>query len=151
MSSEITIDDKEIQAAKVIKLVTLMHALSFWLVLLGVIFIFFFFLLLYFQWMPLAEFIEQPYYKEDHLSNKVIDICIAAHEDSYSGFIGHQLNSKIDGKLSYLYYDDMWIRKIKYVGIPFSVIPKVNIYVLQKSNIWYETFDLISLVIYFII
>ncbi|XP_050372277.1 nudix hydrolase 8-like [Argentina anserina] len=72
LSSEITIDDKEIQDAK---------------------------------WMPLDEFTEQPYYEDDHLSNKVIDICIAAHGDNYSGFIGHQLNSKIDGKLSYLYCD----------------------------------------------
>ncbi|KAL6221050.1 hypothetical protein ACLB2K_008802 [Fragaria x ananassa] len=72
LSSEITIDEKEIQAAK---------------------------------WMPLDEFIEQPYYEDDHLSNKVIDLCIAAHEDNYSGFTGHQLNSKIDGKISYLYCD----------------------------------------------
>ncbi|KAL6226601.1 hypothetical protein ACLB2K_000563 [Fragaria x ananassa] len=74
LSSEITIDGKEIQAAK---------------------------------WMPLDEFIEQPYYEDDHLSNKVIDLCIAAHEDNYSGFTGHQLNSKIDGKLSYLYCDNV--------------------------------------------
>lgn len=57
--------------------------------------------------MPLDEFIAQPYYQDDPLSKKVIEICIAAQEDRYSGFTGHQLNSKIDGKLSYLYYDDL--------------------------------------------
>ncbi|CAB4318699.1 unnamed protein product [Prunus armeniaca] len=74
LSYDITIDDKEIQAAK---------------------------------WMPLDEFIAQPYYQDDPLSKKVIEICTAAQEDRYSGFTGHQLNSKIDGKLSYLYYDDL--------------------------------------------
>ncbi|CAN6680914.1 unnamed protein product [Malus baccata var. baccata] len=73
LSYEVTVDDKEIQAAK---------------------------------WMPVDEFIAQPYYQDDCLSKKVIDICMAAKEDRYSGFIGHQLNSKIDGKLSYLYYDE---------------------------------------------
>lgn len=57
--------------------------------------------------MPLDEFIAQPYYQDDPLSKKVIEICTAAQEDRYSGFTGHQLNSKIDGKLSYLYYDDL--------------------------------------------
>lgn len=55
--------------------------------------------------MPLDEFIGQPYYEEDHMSKKVIDICIAAYEDHYNGFIAQQLTSKLDGRLSYLYYD----------------------------------------------
>ncbi|KAJ4832765.1 hypothetical protein Tsubulata_019811 [Turnera subulata] len=74
LTYEITIDEKEIQAAK---------------------------------WMPLSEFIRQPFYEEDHLSKRVIDACIAAYEDHCSGFIAHQLTSKLDhGKLSYLYYDN---------------------------------------------
>ncbi|KAK4601797.1 hypothetical protein RGQ29_011070 [Quercus rubra] len=73
LSFEITIDEKEIQAAK---------------------------------WMPIDELIGQPFYQEDHMSKKVIDICMSAYEDRYSGFIANQLTSKIDGKLSYLYYND---------------------------------------------
>ncbi|GAB4838964.1 nudix (nucleoside diphosphate linked moiety X)-type motif 8 [Ancistrocladus abbreviatus] len=71
LSSKITIDEKEIQAAK---------------------------------WMPLQEFSEQPFYKEDHLSKRVIDICIATYENRYSGFTPRHLTSKLDGKMSYLYY-----------------------------------------------
>ncbi|GAB2292448.1 hypothetical protein Dimus_026688 [Dionaea muscipula] len=58
------------------------------------------------KWMPLQELIEQPFYNEDHMSRRVIEICIATYENCYSGFIAHQLASRLDGKLSYLYYDD---------------------------------------------
>ncbi|PON62487.1 Nudix hydrolase 6-like [Parasponia andersonii] len=72
LSFDITIDEKEIQAAK---------------------------------WMPLNEFMGQPFHLEDPMSKKVIDICIAAHEHRYSGgYIGQQLPSKLDRKLSHLYY-----------------------------------------------
>lgn len=57
--------------------------------------------------MPIDEFVEQPFYLEDQMSRKVIDICIKAHEDQYKGFIARQLNSKLDGKLSYLYYNEL--------------------------------------------
>ncbi|KAH7512959.1 hypothetical protein FEM48_Zijuj12G0145700 [Ziziphus jujuba var. spinosa] len=71
LTSEIKIDEKEIQAAK---------------------------------WMPLDEVTKQPFYKEDEMSKKIIDICMAAYEDDYSsGYFGQQLNSKMDRKLSYLY------------------------------------------------
>lgn len=56
--------------------------------------------------MPFDEFVAQPYYQEDHMSKRAIEICIAKHEDHYKGFTAHQLTSKMDGKLSYLYYDD---------------------------------------------
>ncbi|XVE54159.1 hypothetical protein DITRI_Ditri03aG0058200 [Diplodiscus trichospermus] len=68
ISSEITVDEKEIQDAK---------------------------------WMPLGELIEQPFYQEDHMSRKMIEICIAAREDRYHGFT---VISKLDGRLTYLYY-----------------------------------------------
>ncbi|XP_050216094.1 nudix hydrolase 8-like [Mercurialis annua] len=58
------------------------------------------------EWMPIDEFISQPFYKEDHMSRRAIEACLAAHEDHYNGFIAHQLTSKLDGKLSYLYYDN---------------------------------------------
>ncbi|KAJ7973754.1 Nudix hydrolase [Quillaja saponaria] len=70
LSFDITIDEKEIQAAK---------------------------------WMALDEFLGQPFYQEDELSKKVIDVCIAAYEDRYNGLSAHNLASKIDGRLSYLY------------------------------------------------
>ncbi|KAL5771097.1 hypothetical protein ACOSP7_015251 [Xanthoceras sorbifolium] len=73
LSSEITIDEKEIQAAK---------------------------------WMPLDEFVGQPFYLDDHMSKKVIDVCVKAYEDRYSGFVARHLTSKLDGKSSYLYYSD---------------------------------------------
>ncbi|XP_017982241.1 PREDICTED: nudix hydrolase 8 [Theobroma cacao] len=71
LSSDIIVDEKEIQDAK---------------------------------WMPLGEFIEQPFYQEDHMSRKMIEICTAAHEDRYDGFTAQQLISKLDGRVTYLYY-----------------------------------------------
>ncbi|KAK6944889.1 Pre-nudix hydrolase domain [Dillenia turbinata] len=71
LSFEITIDEKEIQAAK---------------------------------WMSLDELVEQPFYTEDQMSRKIIDICMARFEDRSLGFNPHQLVSKIDGKLTFLYY-----------------------------------------------
>lgn len=57
------------------------------------------------MWMPLDEFVGQPFYEEDHLSRKVIGACVAASEDRYSGFTAHELTSKLDGQSSLLYYD----------------------------------------------
>ena len=54
--------------------------------------------------MALEEFIEQPFYEDDPMSKKVVDICIAAHEGHYNGYIGQQMTSKLDRKLSYLYH-----------------------------------------------
>ncbi|KAF9662445.1 hypothetical protein SADUNF_Sadunf18G0054000 [Salix dunnii] len=80
LSYEIAIDEKEIQAAMVSNMV---------------------------EWMPLHEFVGQPFYEEDQMSRKVIDACVAAHEDRYNGFVAHQLTSKLDGQSSHLYYDDV--------------------------------------------
>ncbi|ESR64592.1 hypothetical protein CICLE_v10010661mg [Citrus x clementina] len=57
-------------------------------------------------WMPLEEFVKQPFYLEDDMSRKVIDICIKAYDDRFNGFIAHELASKLDGKLSCLYHND---------------------------------------------
>lgn len=70
LSSEIVIDEKEIQAAK---------------------------------WMPLEEFVEQPFFQEDHMLKKAISICVAQYEDRYHGFTANHLISKFDGQLSHLY------------------------------------------------
>ncbi|ERN15212.1 hypothetical protein AMTR_s00056p00183180 [Amborella trichopoda] len=56
------------------------------------------------KWMPLEEFKGQPFYQEDCLSKKVLDLCIASFKNSYRGLTARQLRSKLDGKLSYLYY-----------------------------------------------
>ncbi|KAF2285183.1 hypothetical protein GH714_038973 [Hevea brasiliensis] len=72
LSCEITVDEKELQAAK---------------------------------WMPIDEYIGQPFYEEDQMSRRVIEASIAAYEGHYNGFAACQLTSKLDGKLSYLYYD----------------------------------------------
>ncbi|EEF48144.1 nudix hydrolase 8 isoform X2 [Ricinus communis] len=58
------------------------------------------------KWMGLDEFMKQPFYQADHMSRRAIQACVAAYEDHYSGFTAHQLTSKLDGKLSYLYYDN---------------------------------------------
>ncbi|XP_058206677.1 nudix hydrolase 8 isoform X1 [Rhododendron vialii] len=71
LSHEITIDEKEIQAAK---------------------------------WMPVDEVLKQPFYREDHMSKRIVEICMATHERDYCGFIPHKLTSKFDGNLSFLYY-----------------------------------------------
>lgn len=56
--------------------------------------------------MALNDVIRQPFYEEDEMSKKIIDICMAAYEDDYSGgYVGQQLHSKMDRKLSYLYYN----------------------------------------------
>ncbi|KAF6159020.1 hypothetical protein GIB67_022175 [Kingdonia uniflora] len=74
LSSDITIDEKEIEAAK---------------------------------WMPLDEFVGQEFYQDDHMLKKAIDICVATYENRYRGFIADQLISKLDGNLSYLYYNGL--------------------------------------------
>ncbi|KAK9102268.1 hypothetical protein Sjap_019522 [Stephania japonica] len=75
VSFDISIDEKEIQAAK---------------------------------WMPLEEFIGQKFYQEDQMLRKVINLCVATQDNKhYCGFTPHQLISKFDGKLSYLYYNEM--------------------------------------------
>ncbi|KAF5183826.1 Nudix hydrolase [Thalictrum thalictroides] len=76
LSSDIVIDDKEIQAAK---------------------------------WMPLEEFVAQPFFEEDHMLKMAIDICIATYENAYHGFTANQLISKFDGQLSHLYYNE-WMK-----------------------------------------
>ncbi|RZC81649.1 hypothetical protein C5167_044223 [Papaver somniferum] len=63
------------------------------------------------KWMNLDEFLSQSFYEEDHMSKRVIDICVAACEDNYSGFINHHLTSKFDGKLSHLYYNHEMVKK----------------------------------------
>ncbi|CAL5442918.1 unnamed protein product [Camellia sinensis] len=73
LSFDITIDEKEIEAAK---------------------------------WMSVDEVLRQPFYIEDHMSKKIIELCLATHEHHHSGFIAHQLASKFDGNLSYLYYNE---------------------------------------------
>ncbi|KAJ8638615.1 hypothetical protein MRB53_012882 [Persea americana] len=58
------------------------------------------------KWMPLDEFLGQPYYQEDQMLKKAMELCVARYENRYSGFIAHQLISKFDGRLSYLYSTD---------------------------------------------
>lgn len=58
------------------------------------------------KWMGVGELLSQPYYQEDHMAKKIIQICIDTYENRYRGFIAQELTSKMDGKLSYLYYND---------------------------------------------
>ncbi|KAB2039148.1 hypothetical protein ES319_D03G193700v1 [Gossypium barbadense] len=57
------------------------------------------------KWMPLIEFVEQPFIQQDSMFKKVIDICIARLGGCYCGLSVHQLASRFDGKISTLYYN----------------------------------------------
>ncbi|CAN6229091.1 unnamed protein product [Urochloa humidicola] len=72
VSSEIKIDETEIQAAK---------------------------------WMPLEEFVKQPFIQEDHMFQKIMDICIQRLRKCYCGLTPHHVVSKFDDRTSTLYYN----------------------------------------------
>ncbi|XP_072960708.1 nudix hydrolase 8-like [Typha angustifolia] len=59
------------------------------------------------MWMPLDEFLNQPYHLEDKMAKNIIDICAARHQNKYLGFTAQQMMSKLDDRLSYLYYRDL--------------------------------------------
>lgn len=72
VSSEIKIDETEIQAAK---------------------------------WMALEEFVKQPFIQEDHMFQKIMDICIQRLRKCYCGLMPHHVVSKFDDRTSTLYYN----------------------------------------------
>ncbi|KAG1362135.1 nudix hydrolase 8 [Cocos nucifera] len=57
------------------------------------------------QWMPLSEFVEQPSIQGDNMFKKIIDICIARLGKRYCGLAARQVISKFDGRSSSLYYN----------------------------------------------
>ncbi|KAI3447068.1 hypothetical protein Pfo_003733 [Paulownia fortunei] len=59
------------------------------------------------KWITVDELLSQEFYEEDQMSKRVIEICMATNEKNYRGFIAHQVISKLDGKLAYLYYKDV--------------------------------------------
>ncbi|KAL2500980.1 Nudix hydrolase 8 [Forsythia ovata] len=59
------------------------------------------------KWITLDELLSQQFYNEDQMLKRVIEICMATYENRYSGFISHLLTSKFDGKLSYLYHNNV--------------------------------------------
>lgn len=139
LSFEITIDEKEIQAAKVIKICSLLLSVSFIVYLLpSSIANPVNFLSPDHQWMPLEEFVKQPFYLEDDMSRKVVDICIKAHEDRFNGFIAHELASKLDGKLSCLYHNDYWLgENLGYQTCVWCTTENVHIIILcNMHTIW---------------
>ncbi|KAF8702896.1 hypothetical protein HU200_032732 [Digitaria exilis] len=72
VSSQIKIDETEIQAAK---------------------------------WMPLEEFVKQPFIQEDHMFQKIMDICIQRLRKCYCGLTPHHVVSRFDDRTSTLYYN----------------------------------------------
>lgn len=72
LSTEIMVDDHEIDAAK---------------------------------WMPVVEFVKQPWIQEDSMLKKVTDIFIARMGKKYCGLNAHHLISKFDDRSSTLYYN----------------------------------------------
>ena len=57
------------------------------------------------QWMPLEEFVKQPFIQEDHMFQKIMDICIQRLRKCYCGLTAHNVVSKFDGRQSTLYYN----------------------------------------------
>ncbi|KAJ6808188.1 nudix hydrolase 8-like [Iris pallida] len=72
LSSQIAIDEMEIQEAK---------------------------------WMPLVEFIEQPFVQGDSMFKKILEICLARLEKHYCGLAANKVISTFDGRSSTLYYN----------------------------------------------
>ncbi|KAK1266249.1 Nudix hydrolase 8 [Acorus gramineus] len=56
------------------------------------------------KWMPLHEFMEQPFYKEDQMMKRVLDVCVARCKNCYGGFSTQLVISKFDERVSHLYY-----------------------------------------------
>lgn len=61
------------------------------------------------QWISVDELLSQQFYKEDEMLKRVMEICLATYEKKYSGFVAHQVVSKFDGKMSYLYYKNVTV------------------------------------------
>ncbi|KAK9716324.1 hypothetical protein RND81_06G225500 [Saponaria officinalis] len=57
------------------------------------------------KWMPLVEFVEQPWIQDDSMFKKVTDIFIAKMGKKYCGLHAHHLISKFDDRSSTLYYN----------------------------------------------
>lgn len=57
--------------------------------------------------MPLAELMEQPFLKDDHMFRTISDICVQMqrHRRRYCGLTAHNVVSKFDGRTSTLYYN----------------------------------------------
>ncbi|KAG8058529.1 hypothetical protein GUJ93_ZPchr0002g24755 [Zizania palustris] len=55
------------------------------------------------RWMPVDEFLSQPFHQEDEMFKTITDICIAGHQRCYAGLAAHQVMSKLDNKVAYLY------------------------------------------------
>ncbi|KAG8058509.1 hypothetical protein GUJ93_ZPchr0002g23201 [Zizania palustris] len=55
------------------------------------------------RWMPVDEFLSQPFHQEDEMFKAITDICIAGHQRCYAGLAAHQVMSKLDNRVAYLY------------------------------------------------
>lgn len=58
------------------------------------------------RWMPVEEFVSQPFHQEDEMSRAITDICISAHHKCYAGLAAHQVMSMLDNRVAYLYTGD---------------------------------------------
>ena len=56
------------------------------------------------QWMPLLEFMVQPFVQEDNMFRKISDICVQRLRRRYRGLTAHRVVSKFDAGASTLYY-----------------------------------------------
>ncbi|KAL6634860.1 hypothetical protein ACP70R_027531 [Stipagrostis hirtigluma subsp. patula] len=56
------------------------------------------------KWMPLVEFMEQPFIQDDHMFRKIAGICVWRLGNRYCGLTAHHVVSRFDGGTSTLYY-----------------------------------------------
>jgi hypothetical protein len=57
------------------------------------------------QWMPLPEWMEQPFIQDDHMFRKISEICMQRPRRHYCGLTAHHVVSKFDGGTPTLYYN----------------------------------------------
>ncbi|XP_021765823.1 nudix hydrolase 8-like [Chenopodium quinoa] len=68
------------------------------------------------KWMPVVEFVKQPWIQEDSMLKKVTDIFIARMGKKYCGLFAHHLISKFDDRSSTLYYNVVNTRGSNCIG-----------------------------------
>ncbi|KAL5207294.1 hypothetical protein ABZP36_031729 [Zizania latifolia] len=57
------------------------------------------------KWMPLAEFVEQPFIQEDDMFRKITDIFVQRLHRRYCGLAASRVTSRFDGGTSTLYFN----------------------------------------------
>lgn len=73
------------------------------------------------QWMPLDEYVAQPYFQKSDLSKYMLDICLAKVDKKYSGCYPVPVTSNISDESGLLYVNNRYLRKTARPGLHVSV------------------------------